>query len=61
LNVFILRTWLSAKLNGQDERGASMVEYILLVVLIAIIALVAVSALGNKVSTKFGSAAASLN
>lgn len=61
MNLFILRTWLHAKLNLQDERGASMVEYILLVVFIAIIALVAVNFLGNNVSKKFSSAASSLN
>jgi len=61
MNLFILRTWLSAKLNLEDERGASMVEYILLVVFIAIIALVAVNVLGSNVSKKFSSAAASLN
>jgi len=37
-----LTTWLH-----RDERGASMVEYALLVVLIAIIALVAVSIAGR--------------
>lgn len=60
MNLFILRTWLSAKLNVQDERGASMVEYILLVVFIAIIAIVAVKLLGTNVSKKFNSAANSL-
>jgi phosphomannomutase/Flp pilus assembly pilin Flp len=60
LNLFILRTWLSAKLNLQDERGANLVEYILLVLFIAIIAIVAVSLFGNNVSSKFNSAANSM-
>ena len=34
MNLFILKTWLETKLSN-DERGASMVEYILLVALIA--------------------------
>jgi pilus assembly protein Flp/PilA len=35
------------------ERGASLVEYSLLVALIAVIAIVAVRAVGQKVSQKF--------
>ncbi|MGA7272037.1 MAG: Flp family type IVb pilin, partial [Acidimicrobiia bacterium] len=35
-------TWLASR----DERGASMVEYALLVVLIAIVALIAISLVG---------------
>ena len=52
MNLYVLKTWLLAKLNA-DERGASMVEYGLLLALIAVIAIVAVSALGSSVSTKF--------
>lgn len=48
--------WIAA-----EERGASMVEYALLVVLIAIIALVAVSATGTAVSDTFQSVATTLN
>lgn len=60
---FILRNWLSmsGRFNLQAQHGASMVEYILLVVFIAIIALVAVKLLGTNLSKKFSSAAASLN
>ncbi|HYJ24757.1 MAG TPA: Flp family type IVb pilin [Acidimicrobiia bacterium] len=36
-----------------EEKGASMVEYALLVVLIAIVALVAVRLAGNEVSSTF--------
>ena len=35
------------------ERGASMIEYVLLLALIAVIALAAVSALGDNASTEF--------
>jgi len=51
-----LTTWLH-----RDERGASMVEYALLVVLIAIIALVAVSIAGEEVSETFSDIASGLN
>jgi pilus assembly protein Flp/PilA len=43
-----------------EEKGASMVEYALLVALIAIIAIVAVTAAGNAVSDNFQSIANTL-
>jgi pilus assembly protein Flp/PilA len=43
-------------LRARTERGASMVEYALLVGLIAIIAVVAIAALGGGISTLFSSA-----
>ena len=46
--------------EDRDERGASMVEYALLVVLIAIIAIVAVQIAGENVSTVFSSVSNSL-
>ena len=45
----------------EDEKGASMVEYALLVVLIAIIAIVAVSIAGENVSTAFSNIASGLD
>ena len=38
---------------GRDERGASLVEYALLVALIAVICIVAIAFLGKSASTKF--------
>jgi pilus assembly protein Flp/PilA len=38
---------------GQDERGASLVEYALLVALIALVAVAAVTFLGGAANTKF--------
>ena len=61
MDLFILKTWIEAKFNRTDERGASMVEYGLLLALIAVIAIVAVKALGTSVSTKFSSVNSSLN
>jgi pilus assembly protein Flp/PilA len=60
MDLFILKTWLETKF-ARDERGASMVEYGLLLALIAVIAIVAVRALGDSVSTKFSSVNSSLN
>jgi Flp pilus assembly pilin Flp len=54
---------LWAKLSAwvKEEKGASMVEYALLVVLIAIIAIVAVSIAGKQVSTAFSTIANTLS
>ena len=46
---------------ARDEKGASMVEYALLVVLIAIIAIVAVSIAGTEVSDAFSTIANTLS
>ena len=40
---------------GRDERGASLVEYALLVALIAVVCIAAVTFLGEKTSDKFSS------
>jgi len=60
MDLFILKSWLQAKFNLGDERGASMVEYGLLLALIAIIAIVAVKAFGQGVSDKFETVRSSL-
>jgi len=46
-------TWLRARVG--DERGASLVEYALLVALIAVVCIAAITLLGNNASTKFES------
>lgn len=46
-----LCSWLEARF--EDERGATMVEYGLLVAFVALIALVAVTQFGNRVSALF--------
>ena len=60
MNLFVLRTWLQAKLN-KDETGASMVEYILLVALIALAVIAAVVFLRGQVQDKFSDAGSSLS
>ena len=52
MDLYILKTWLEAKLV-RDEKGASMVEYALLVVLIAIAAFVAVELAGSALSETY--------
>jgi pilus assembly protein Flp/PilA len=49
-----LATYLRARF-GDTERGASLVEYALLVALIAVVCIVAVTFLGKSASSKFSS------
>jgi Flp pilus assembly pilin Flp len=58
--LFILRTWFEAKFVS-DERGASMVEYILLVALIALAVIAAVVFLSNQEQAKFHQAGSALS
>jgi pilus assembly protein Flp/PilA len=53
------KAWFSQRL--QDEDGASLVEYILLVALIAVVCIVAVTLLGRAAGTRFNSTANALN
>ena len=55
-----LATWLKARFSD-SERGASLVEYALLVALIAVICIVAVTVLGENASTSFSSTAGAIN
>lgn len=49
----MLALWNKVTSWIEEEKGASMVEYSLLVVLIAIVALVAIQLAGNEVSETF--------
>ena len=59
MNLEVLKAWLHAKLNV-TERGANMVEYVLILTLIAIVVIVVVTNLGKSVSTKFSQASSGL-
>src|SRR5262250_2238442 len=60
MNLYVLRTWLEAKF-AKDEKGASMVEYILLVALIALAVIAAVVFLKDQVNGKFNDAGSKLS
>ena len=45
---------------GRDERGASLVEYALLVALIAVVCIVAISFVGSRASDKFSAVGSKL-
>ena len=55
-----LTTWISARFD-LDERGASLVEYALLVALIAVVCIAAITLLGESTSTKFSTVAGELD
>lgn len=57
--VDYLRTLIATQI--EDERGASLVEYALLVALIAVVCIAAVSALGNAASSNFNSVSSSIS
>jgi pilus assembly protein Flp/PilA len=46
-----LKTWITARIN--DERGASLVEYALLVALIAVVCIAAIGFLGGRAEQTF--------
>ena len=54
LQFHFLKTWLQARFTETD-RGASLVEYALLVALIAVVCIAAVGFLGRSASQKFNS------
>jgi len=64
MNIFIyLRSCLAPALHARlakDERGASLVEYALLVALIAVVCIVAVTTLGSNASTSLSSAGSAI-
>ena len=60
MNFFVMKTWLRAKLT-KDEKGAGLVEYILLVALIALAVIAAVVFLKDQVNGKFNDAGSKLS
>jgi pilus assembly protein Flp/PilA len=55
-----LATWLRARFSD-SERGASLVEYALLLALIAVVCIIAIGFLGNNAKSKFSDVGNSLN
>ena len=54
-----VESWLRAHVSNED-RGASLVEYALLVALIAVVCIAAITLLGNNASDKFSGVGTSL-
>ena len=53
--------YIRARLNIEDERGASLVEYALLVALIAVVCIAAIAFLGRSASTRFSTVGSQVN
>ena len=53
-----LAAWIRAHMS---ERGASLVEYALLVALIAVVCIAAITTLGTEASSKFSTVGASID
>jgi len=60
MNLFMLRNWLSVRFS-RDERGANLVEYILLVSLIAMAVIAAVVFMRGELSGSFDNAGSRLS
>jgi len=61
INYF--NTWIASFMRarfGKTERGASLVEYVLLVSLIAVVCIAAITFLGKNASGKFSSVGSSI-
>jgi pilus assembly protein Flp/PilA len=60
MNLLGIWTYLQSRFN-RDEKGASLVEYVLLVALIAVVCIVALNLLGSSASTKLQSVGNSIS
>ena len=58
--LYVLRNFMQDRFQGAKDRGATAVEYGLLVGLIAVVIIVAVTALGLKLNGLFGAITAAL-
>jgi pilus assembly protein Flp/PilA len=54
MHLVAIWTYLQSRFN-RDEKGASLVEYVLLVALIAVVCIVALNLLGSSASVKLTS------
>ena len=60
MNLYVLRTWIRARW-ARDERGANLIEYLLLISLIAIAVIGAIAFLGSQLTPKFNGAGSALS
>ncbi len=55
-----LARWLRARF-GDDDRGASLVEYALLLAFIAMVCVIAITFLGNQTNSQYSNVGSALN
>jgi pilus assembly protein Flp/PilA len=60
MNLFVLKTWLQSRFT-KDERGANLVEYLLLVSLIAMAVMAAVIFMGSQLNSGFDNAGSKMS
>ena len=60
MNLFVLKTWLQTRL-ARDERGANLVEYILLIALIALAVIGAVVFMRGQMIDRFNYAGSKIS
>lgn len=60
LQFDLLKAWIQAHV-AKTDRGASLVEYALLVALIAVVCIVAITFLGSAAEEKFSNVGSSLD
>jgi pilus assembly protein Flp/PilA len=60
MDLLVVRTWFEARF-GRDERGANLIEYLLLLGLVAIAVMGAVVFLGTQLSPKYNQAGSQLS
>jgi len=60
MSLFMVRSWLTTKC-ARDDRGANLVEYILLVSLIAMAVIAAVVFVGGQLGNSFNTAGSKLS
>jgi pilus assembly protein Flp/PilA len=51
----MFRYAMRVKAVGRDRRGATMIEYALVIVVVALVAVVGLKAIGTNLNTQFGS------
>lgn len=61
LHFFVTLSTLVADRRDRNDKGATMVEYGLMVALIAVVVALAAATLGTRIATLFGAVTASLN
>jgi pilus assembly protein Flp/PilA len=59
MNLLTIFSYITTRMR-LNEKGASLVEYALLVALIAVVCIAAITLLGNNASTKFSRVGASI-
>jgi pilus assembly protein Flp/PilA len=61
LSTALMAWWVDLKERLSEERGATAVEYALMVALIAVVIIAAVTLIGTSASTKFSDVGSAIN